>query len=97
MSDSQLCTCKSSEPRRHKLVIYQIFTRIFGNKNLTNIVHGTIEQNGVGKMNDINDECLNQIKKFGYTHIWYCGVIEHATMTDYTAYQIRKDNPRIVK
>jgi hypothetical protein len=92
-----ICTCQSSEPLRDKLIIYQILVRLFGNRNLTNIVHGTIEQNGVGKMNDINDKCLNEIKKFGYTHVWYCGVLEHATMTDYTAYGIRKDNPYIVK
>jgi len=92
-----VCTCQSSEPHRDKLIIYQILVRLFGNRNLTNIVHGTIEQNGVGKMNDINDKCLNEIKKFGYTHVWYCGVLEHATMTDYTAYGIRKDNPYIVK
>ncbi len=92
-----VCTCQSSEPRRDKLLIYQILVRLFGNRNLTNIVYGTIEQNGVGKMNDINDTCLNEIKKFGYTHVWYCGVLEHATMTDYTAYGIRKDNPCIVK
>jgi hypothetical protein len=91
------CTCQSSEPRRDKLIIYQILVRLFGNRNLTNTVYGTIEQNGVGKMNDINDTCLNEIKRFGYTHIWYCGVLEHATMTDYTAYGIRKDNPSIVK
>jgi hypothetical protein len=92
-----VCTCESPEPRRDKLLIYQILVRLFGNRNLTNIVHGTIVQNGVGKMNDINDVCLNEIKKFGYTHVWYCGLLEHATMTDYTAYGIRKDNPYIVK
>jgi len=91
------CTCSSSDPRRDKLIIYQILVRLFGNRNLTNIVHGTIAQNGVGKMNDINDACLKEIKRFGYTHVWYCGVLEHATMTDYTAYGIRKDNPYIVK
>jgi hypothetical protein len=91
------CTCQSSEPRRDKLLIYQILVRLFGNRNLTNTVYGTIEQNGVGKMNDINDACLNELKRFGYTHVWYCGLLEHATMTDYTAYGIRKDNPYIVK
>ncbi|CAF0835753.1 unnamed protein product [Rotaria sordida] len=91
------CTCQSSEPRHDKLIVYQILVRLFGNRNLTNIVHGTIEQNGVGKMNDINDACLNELKRFGYTYIWYCGLLEHATLTDYTAYGIRKDNPYIVK
>jgi hypothetical protein len=97
MSEKLVCTCQSTEPHRDKLLIYQILVRLFGNQNLTNIVYGTKEQNGVGKMNDINDNCLKEIKRFGYTHVWYCGVLEHATMTDYTAYGIRKDNPYIVK
>lgn len=91
------CTCQALEPRRDKLIIYQILVRLFGNTNLTNIVYGTIQQNGVGKMNDINDACLKELKRFGYTHVWYCGLIEHATSTDYTAYGIRKDNTYIVK
>ena len=40
---------------------------------------------------------LNKIKELGITHIWYTGVIEHATTTDYTAYQIRKDHAAVVK
>lgn len=96
-SKKSTCTHQIPEDRRDKLLIYQILVRLFGNRNLTNTIHGTIEQNGVGKMNDINDKCLNELKKFGYTHIWYCGVLEHATMTDYSAYGIQKDNPYIVK
>lgn len=91
------CTCQASEPRRDKLLVYQILVRLFGNQNLTNIVYGTIQQNGVGKMNDINDAVLKELKRFGYSHVWFCGLLEHATMTDYTAYGIRKDNPYIVK
>ncbi|CAF2171876.1 unnamed protein product [Rotaria magnacalcarata] len=92
-----LCSCQTSEPRRDKLIIYEILVRLFGNQNLTNTIHGTIEQNGVGKMNDINDLALKELKRFGYTHVWYCGLLEHATITDYTVYGIRKDNPYIVK
>ena len=94
---TDVCTYQSSDPHCNKLIIYQILVRLFGNRNLTNIVHGTIEQNGVGKMNDINDASLKELKRFGYTHIWYCGLLEHATLTDYTAYRIRKDNPCVVK
>ena len=32
-----------------KTVVYQVFTRLFGNKNTTNKPWGTIEENGVGK------------------------------------------------
>ncbi|GAB3181685.1 alpha-amylase family protein [Telluribacter humicola] len=80
-----------------KLVIYQIFTRLFGNLNTTNKFNGTRDENGVGKFNDITNAVLNELKTFGVTHVWYTGVIEHATMTDYTDYGIQQDHPLIVK
>src|ERR1700749_4967226 len=33
----------------------------------------------------------------GFTHVWFTGVIEHATMTDYSQYGIKADDPDIVK
>ncbi len=80
-----------------KLVIYQVFTRLFGNTNTTNKKHGSLAENGVGKFNDFSDLALSEIKNTGFTHIWYTGVIEHATMTDYSQYGIKKDNPEVVK
>ena len=41
-----------------KEVVYQVFTRLFGNKNTTNKPWGTIEENGVGKFNDFTDKAL---------------------------------------
>lgn len=82
---------------RDKLIIYQIFTRLFGNQNTTNKVYGTIEENGSGKFNDITDTALESIKNFGITHVWYTGIIEHATLTDYSEYGIGVDHPLIVK
>ncbi len=38
-----------------KPVVYQVFIRLYGNQNSSNIPWGTIEQNGVGKFNDINN------------------------------------------
>ena len=84
-------------PQRDKLVIYQIFTRLFGNQNTTNQPNGTLTQNGVGKFNDINDRVLNDLKRFGATHIWFTGILEHATATDYSAFGIRPDDPAVVK
>ncbi len=81
----------------HKVIIYQVFTRLFGNKNTTNKPGGELTENGSGKFNDFDETALQAIKEMGITHIWYTGVIEHATMTDYTAYGIRKDNPEVVK
>jgi glycosidase len=80
-----------------KLIIYQIFTRLFGNENTTNKFYGNIEDNGVGKFNDINEKALKSIKNLGVSHVWFTGVIEHATMTDYSAFGIKKDNPQVVK
>jgi glycosidase len=81
----------------HKLIIYQLLPRLFGNTQTLNKTNGSIEENGVGKLNDINDKALQEIKSMGFTHIWYTGVIEHATMTDYTAFGIQNDDPDIVK
>ncbi len=86
-----------SIPVMDKLVIYQIFTRLFGNQNTTNIPWGSREQNGVGSFSDINNAALQSLKTFGISHIWYTGVLEHATQTDYSDQGIRPDDPAIVK
>lgn len=89
-----------SEPQMehtHKIVVYQVFTRLFGNTNTTNKPWGTIEENGVGKFSDFNDLALQEIKKLGTTHIWYTGVPHHAVIRDYTAYGISHDDPDVVK
>lgn len=80
-----------------KHIIYQIFPRTFVNYNTTRKNNGTIQENGCGKMADISLKALREIKSLGVTHIWYTGVIEHATQTDYSDYGIAKDNPAIVK
>ena len=84
-------------PVMDKLIIYQIFTRLFGNQNTTNLPHGTRDENGVGKFNDINDAALQAIRQFGASHIWFTGIIEHATQTDYSTDGIRPDDPNVVK
>jgi len=81
----------------HKLVIYQLLPRLFGNKITRNKYYGSIEENGVGKFNDISDKALLEIKNMGFTHVWYTGVIEHATMTDYSSSGIKPDDPDVVK
>src|ERR1700761_6904477 len=86
-----------SSPIDNKLIIYQLLPRLFGNTKQVNKTNGSIEENGVGKFNDINDEALQEIKKTGFTHVWYTGVIEHATMTDYSVFGIQPDDPDVVK
>ncbi|MCO5264420.1 MAG: alpha-amylase family protein [Lentimicrobium sp.] len=80
-----------------KVVVYQVFTRLFGNTNTTNKPWGTIEENGVGKFNDFTDKALDEIKSLGVSHIWYTGVPHHALIRDYTAYGISNDDPDVVK
>ena len=80
-----------------KIILYQIFTRLFGNDNTECVHNGSIEQNGCGKLADFTPEALEAIKKLGTTHVWYTGVIEHATQTDYSAQGIRPDHKATVK
>lgn len=80
-----------------KLIIYQLLPRLFGNTNTTNRPWGTLAQNGSGTFADINDAALESIKTLGTTHVWYTGVLEHATMTDYAAQGITPDDPAVVK
>lgn len=80
-----------------KIIIYQLLPRLFGNSNANCVPNGTIEQNGCGKFNDITPKALHAIRNTGATHVWYTGVIEHTTRTDYSKYGIPADHPAIVK
>lgn len=80
-----------------KTVIYQVFTRLFGNTNTNNKTWGTLEENGVGKFSDFTPKALQEIRDLGVTHIWYTGVPHHALVTDYTDYGISQDDPDVVK
>ena len=81
----------------NKIIIYQIFTRLYGHRNNNPKVNGTIEENGCGKLNDFTPSVLKKIRELGVTHIWYTGIIRHATMTDYTRYGIPRQHPAVVK
>jgi glycosidase len=83
--------------KMHKEVVYQVFTRLFGNTNTTNKPWGTIEENGVGKFNDFTDKALKEIKDLGVTYIWYTGVPHHGVIRDYTQYGISNDDPDVFK
>ncbi|MBY3788055.1 alpha-amylase [Photobacterium carnosum] len=82
---------------KNKAIVYQVFTRLFGNKNMTNKPWGTCKENGVGKFSDFTDKALAEIKNIGVTHIWYTGVPHHALVGDYTQYGIVSDHPAVVK
>ena len=80
-----------------KVIVYQVFTRLFGNRNLSRKENGTVAENGCGKMADFTPQVLKEIKEMGVSHVWYTGVIRHATQTDYTSYGIPRQHPAIVK
>ena len=85
------------DSKSKKAVVYQVFTRLFGNTNTTNKPWGTIEENGVGKFEDFTDKALQEIKDLGVTHIWYTGVPHHDVITDYSKFGISNDDPDVVK
>jgi glycosidase len=80
-----------------KPVIYQILPRLFGNSKKRNIQNGTIEENGCGKMSSFTGKVLSEIRLMGVTHIWFTGLIEHASQTPYPEDGIAADHPEIVK
>ncbi|CAM3509986.1 alpha-amylase family protein [Flavobacterium chungbukense] len=95
--DLKMSEVKENHSNDKKIVVYQVFTRLFGNKNTNNKPWGTIEENGVGKFNDFTDKALHEIKDLGVNYIWYTGVPHHALVNDYTAYGISNDDPEVVK
>ncbi len=81
----------------NKILIYQVLPRLFGNSNTRNKPNGTIDENGVGKFSSFDKKALSEIQKMGFSHIWYTGVIEHATKTDYSKHGISTDHPDVIK
>ncbi len=89
---------QQSEPMKpQKIVVYQVFTRLFGNTNTTNKPWGTKEENGVGKFNDFTDTALDKIKKLGVSHIWYTGVPHHGVIGDFPEIGVSSDDPDVIK
>lgn len=84
-------------PIGQKFTIYQMLPRLFGNQTSHPQAHGSMQVNGVGKFNDISAKALREIRKLGITHVWFTGVIEHATMTDFSEFGIKPDHPWTVK
>lgn len=82
---------------KKKIIIYQTLPRLFGNRNLTRKVNGTLAENGCGKLSDFDAPTLRRIHTLGVTHIWYTGVVRHATATDYSRYGIPRQHPAVVK
>jgi glycosidase len=98
-------SCQSPKPENteeqtmkpQKIVVYQVFTRLFSNTNTTNKPWGTKEENGVGKFNDFTDTALEEIKKLGVSHIWYTGVPHHGVIGDFPEIGVSSDDPDVIK
>lgn len=82
---------------RKKIVIYQVLPRLFGNTNKNCIPNSSYEINGSGKLESFTKEVLKNISSLGCTHIWYTGVIEHATKCSFPIFSIYANHPSIVK
>ncbi|MDR0733873.1 MAG: alpha-amylase [Dysgonamonadaceae bacterium] len=80
-----------------KIIIYQLFTRLFGNTATANIPNGSLQENGCGKMSAFTPKVLDEISKMGFTHVWYTGLLEHASQTGYPEYGINGNHPATVK
>lgn len=82
---------------RKKIIIYQVLPRLFGNTNKNCIPNSSYEINGCGKLEDFTKEVLESISSLGCTHIWYTGIIEHATKCAFPNFSIQANHPSIVK
>ena len=96
------CASKSSTPEaltpeQGKMVVYQMMVRLFGNDNTSNIYNGTREQNGCGRMSDITPEALQSIRRLGANYVWYTGIIQQATKTDWSAEGLPLQTADVVK
>lgn len=78
-------------------VIYQMLVRHFSNANTTRKPWGSISENGIGKFNGITAPALGGLKELGITHVWYTGVLEHATATAFPEAGIPADDADVVK
>ena len=80
-----------------KKIIYQLFPRLFGNDRLNQVPNGSLEENGCGKFNDIDENTLDKLLEMGISHIWLTGVIRHSTGTAYPDHMLPASHPQILK
>lgn len=65
-----------------KVIIYQMLPRLWGNIGGKNIKNGTLKDNGCGKFSSIDTIYLEYLRSLGVSHVWYTGIIRHATAED---------------
>ncbi len=96
------CSSKTAGPEAQteaegKMVVYQMMVRLFGNDNTTNTFNGSREQNGCGRMSDITTEALQSIRRLGANYVWYTGILQQASKTDWSAQGLPKQTADVVK
>ena len=62
-----------------KFIVYQMLLRVFANAHSVNRPGGNLQENGSGKFKDITVSVLEELRRLNVTHVWYTGVIRHAT------------------
>lgn len=80
-----------------KIIIYQTLPRISGNRVTKPVPGNSYDINGTGKFSDFTDSNLSEIKSLGCTHIWFTGILEHATQSQCLSINCVPDPPEIVK
>ena len=80
-----------------KIIIYQTFPRIATNRTQQLTYNGTRAQNGCGKMNQYTSEALEAVCRLGCNYIWYTGLIQHATCSNYSDKGIPVGNRYVIK
>lgn len=80
-----------------KFIIYQMLLRVFGNTNDKCVPNGSLSINGTGKFSSVNDAVFEHLRSLGVSHIWYTGVIEHATCESFEEWGIKRENPSVIK
>lgn len=83
--------------KNERLIIYQVLPRLLTNSTVDCVPFGSLGRNGSGKMNHFTPALLKSIHALGVNCIWYTGIIENATKSDFTHYGIQADNPNVVK
>lgn len=78
-----------------KIIIYSVLPRLWGNTHSMPVPHGSIAENGSGKLSAWDEQALSYVRDLGCTHIWFIGLLDHATTTSYNG--ITADPEEIVK
>ena len=92
---SPLMAQKTVKTDKH--VVYQMMFHLWGNQNTNVKRNGSAAENGVTKFKDVSMKGLQALKKKGYSHLYTTGILEHATMEDFSTFGSPLDHPQVVK